>query len=272
MSELENALKIYVIRPRFRIRWSSPSVLGFTSALNSFLPDYAPIGHFAVEMKYKDQNTKAHFHILTGMEREDKVASRKLVLKKKLGLGSFFYSFKGSLQSAVETRSDIDKAKKQKRLKVIEVPLTDNGWLNIKNFLDLWINQGSYTVYGGNKKTLAGEGAGCADFAETLFYLATGENFPDTWIVNIKVPNALIGDGQIKKISFLKILTRMNWFDDSQSYRYYRTADTNKVYDSISECHSVPLSKDIKPISCEFKFQYVTPVSSDAIWDTISVK
>ena len=98
-------LKIYVIKPNTRINWSSPSMLSITSGLDSAGSDYAPIGHFAVEVKCSLPNHLEINHILTGMERVNKVESRKITLEQKLGLGSLIYTFKGALESAAESTS-----------------------------------------------------------------------------------------------------------------------------------------------------------------------
>jgi len=79
-------MSIYVIRPKFRISWKSPSSLLFKTALNSAGGDYASIGHFAVELKCSNVNQLSINHVMTGMERVDKKQSQKIVLKEKLGL------------------------------------------------------------------------------------------------------------------------------------------------------------------------------------------
>ena len=103
----KNELKVHIITPEFRINWKSPRSLALTSGLNSIKDDYAPIGHFAVELNCATPNKYGAKHVLTGMERMSKKESQRITLKKKLGLGSLFYDFAGNLQSAEQTRKEI---------------------------------------------------------------------------------------------------------------------------------------------------------------------
>src|SRR5690606_25456556 len=92
-------LKIHVIKPQYKINWSNPMSLAFTTGLNALKKDYAPIGHFIVDLKCSRPNRYGVQHVITGMEREDKKESNKIVLKQKLGLGSLIYPFQGAIQS-----------------------------------------------------------------------------------------------------------------------------------------------------------------------------
>ncbi len=230
-----NELKLHVIEPRLRIKWSSPRMLAITSGLDSIGKDYAPIGHFAVEIKCSRPNHYGISHVLTGMEREDKVESRRITLKKKLGLGSLIYPFKGALQGAVTSQEEINRAAKDRRLKTITIPTSQERCEAMLDFIDEWIESGSYLVYGGGKDTAAGEGAGCADFAMELFRIATQMPEPDAWNVKLKVPTKLMGDGHEQRVPFTRLLFRSKWAKPGESYIDYQIADTNKVSDWLRE-------------------------------------
>jgi hypothetical protein len=223
-----NELKLYVITPQFEINWSSPQTLAVTTALNSVKDDYAPIGHFAVEINCETPNRYGVQQVLTGMERKDKKESQRITLEKKLGLGSLIYSFQGALQSSETSTKEISLAARDKRLKIIRIPTTANRCQHMMSFLEDWIRWNSHTVYGGGKKTAEGEGAGCADFAMEFFKIATAQPVPLDWLVQIHVPYKLIGDGKEKKVPFKQILKTSKWGDTSTGL-FYEIADTNKV-------------------------------------------
>lgn len=220
-----NELKIHIIEPWVAIDWTTPSSLGITSGLDSIRDDYAPIGHFAVEINCKDSN----IHLLTGMERQDKRASQKFTIKQKLGLGSLYYPFPGALQTSVSTKKELILARKDNRLETLIIPTSSSRCHMMVEFIKQWIAHGSYNVYGGAKNTAQGEGAGCADFAMELFKIATQIQVPATWSAKIKIPSYLIGNGQDKKVNFIEILTRFSWANENEYYRDFEIADTSYV-------------------------------------------
>jgi hypothetical protein len=275
-------ISIYVIKPKYRLSWDSPSRLLIKTALNSIRDDYAPIGHFAVELKCSPDAQFPVQHVLTGMERVDIKKSKKIVLKERLGLGSLFYSFEGNLVSADQTKKEIEQARKEKRLKKITVPVLPQNCSRALEFLDKWIQSGSYTVYGGEKNTLQGEGAGCADFASVLFNLSSGYYLPQEWIVKREIPVKLIG-GSEKKISFLKLLFRQNWKKNSENFLLYKTLDANLAFDWIKnrsgkeEEYSYPMNlmdTELLPFdfkSIDFTYHYKTTFLPEFVWESIKI-
>jgi hypothetical protein len=275
-------ISIYVIKPKYRLSWDSPSRLLIKTALNSIRDDYAPIGHFAVELKCSPEPHGPVQHVLTGMERIDVKKSKKIVLREKLGLGSLFYSFKGNLVPADQTKKEIEQARKDKRLKKITVPVLPQNCSRALEFLDKWIQSGSYSVYGGEKDTLQGEGAGCADFASVLFNLSSGYYLPEDWIVRRKIPKKFIGDDE-NKISFLKLLLRQSWAKEDEDFIGYETADANLAFDWIMKRsgekgnYFYPINlMDIellpfKLMPIDFFYHYRTTHDSEVIWNSIKI-
>lgn len=230
-SAFADELLIHVIEPRYRINWSSPSQLSLTSGLDSIGDDYAPIGHFAVEIKCSRPNAYGVSHVVTGMERKDKVESRRITLDKKLGLGSLVYPFEGALQGRESSLHEIELAKADNRWNVIKVPTSPERCEEMMNFLEAWIDAGSYRVYGGNKDAMAGEGAGCADFAMSFFKIATNSEIPREWSARMNVPLSLMGDGKDKQVAFTQLLLRGSWAVASEPSLKFEIPDTNKVTD-----------------------------------------
>ncbi len=225
----KNEIKFHTITPRIKIRWNSPATLASTAGINSMGNDYAPIGHFAVEINCEQPNKYGINHVLTGMERADKAESRKIVLEKKIGLGSLFYNFPGDLQNADSTAEELRQAKEAGRLTTVTVPTSAERCQKAMDFIDQWIEQGSYTIYGGNKKVALGEGSGCADFALEFFTIATSVVVPDDLLVKVLVPNKLIGDSKNKKIKYSNILTTFKWGKSTKTSKLYVTPDSNRV-------------------------------------------
>jgi hypothetical protein len=224
-------LRIHVIKPKIRINWSSPASLGVTSGINSMSNDFAPIGHFALDLNCSVALSNGVKRVLTGMERIDKKESRRITIDKKLGLGSVLYSFKGNLVSAKISQSEITKAHNQDRLRTIIVPLSSIDCNRGLEFIEKWIQNASYTVYGGNKDTLHGEGGGCADFMSTIFKVVTGKDHPSLWYAKVRLPSDLIGNGSNVQVPFSKVLSRFSWAKENENHTLYKTADSNSIHD-----------------------------------------
>jgi hypothetical protein len=300
-------LKFHLIRPHMEINWSSPSSLAITSGMNSLGSDYAPIGHFAVELKCSTPNRYGIKHVLTGMERFNKKASMEIIRKNGLGLGSLVYPFKGKLQTSTEAAMDLTLSKLENRIKTVEIPITSVRCEKLMEFLDQWITEGSYQVYGGNMKTELGEGAGCADFARVLFEIATQTEAPVEWSAVVKVPGSLMGIPD-SKVSLLSILFRKTWAVASEQGLDFRILDTdftwkwltknglrcgstylwtrhafgstNKPQSSLSDSDCEDLKTQVitrlevlptKPVEA-FTFHYPISQSPSEIWKTIDAK
>lgn len=228
-----NELKVHIITPPLKINWSSPRTLSLTAAINSMLDDYAPIGHFAVEVNCQNQNKYGINRIATGMERISKKESKVITLKEKLGLKSLFHSFRGGLVSAKQTLKEVSLAKKEKRLTTVTIPISSSRCDSIMSFMESWIDSGSYTVYGGSKDVINGEGSGCADFALEIFKIATDVIPADDLFVKIYIPNELIGNDK-RKVGFSKLLLSKKWSTENDlNSTYFSIPDANRVADYI---------------------------------------
>ena len=117
----------------------------------------------------------------------------------------------------------------------IVFPISKQDCLTGLDFIDQWIQNKSYTVYGGGRDTLAGEGAGCADFATTLMSIVTGTKAPKEWFVDIEVPLKLIGDGEDRRIEFIQLISTFTWARKSEPSKSFRITDGNKVTDWIEK-------------------------------------
>jgi hypothetical protein len=223
-------LRIHVIKPKITLNWNSPATIATTSGLNSISDDFAPIGHFALALNCKRALPNGVNRVLTGMERVDKVESRRITINKKLGLGGVIYPFRGNLVSAKVSKDEIAKAKKQKRLKTVIVPISQVDCYRGLQFIEKWIKSASYKVYGGNKDTLHGEGAGCADFMSILFKVITGREHPNAWYVKVRIPKNLVGNGSDIRIPFSRVLTTFSWAKQTEDHLIYKTADTDTIY------------------------------------------
>jgi hypothetical protein len=296
-----DSLKIHVITPKLRIDWSSPRRLALTSGWDSIGNDYAPIGHFATEIRCSKGNGHTR-DALTGMERQSKKESRKITLSKELGLGSLIYPFEGALVTAAKTKAEIELAKRQGRLTTLEIFTSEERCDRMLEFVEKWIDEGSYRVYGGGKDAIRGEGAGCADFAMSLFSIATGTPPPPAWFVSISVPNSLIGDGHGKTVPFRKLLTRGDWARPREQSTSFTIADTNLTTDWAQERlrpesreylyteHLFPTNvvyppeMDFRKLAMravenlpphgpleDFKFHYPTERPAQEIWDEIKI-
>lgn len=222
------SLKIYVIRPEIAISWVSPRTLAITSGLDSIGNDYAPIGHFAVKIQCDAAYGNYGKTVLTGMERQNKKESMRIVRDKGIGLGSLTYTFRGALQGAAQSEDEISRARKAGRLRSILIPTSEARCQSMMRFLDRWIQAGSYLNYGGGKKTELGEGAGCADFAEAMFKIATGTRVPPEWKVQLLIPQGLIGTPE-RRVELTSVLKATDWAHFTEPHVPYEIMDTDRV-------------------------------------------
>lgn len=303
----KNILKVHTIVPRVKINWNRPNTLAATAGINSLLKDYAPIGHFAVEVQCEQANEFGVNHILTGMERLSKRESEKITMRERLGLGSLFYNFRGDIQGSLSTLDELHKAKKQRRLTTVSIPVSAERCQKMLEFTKQWIISGSYTVYGGAKDVEYGEGAGCADFALEYFKIATDIEPTKELFAEVRVPKSLIGDGEGKRVHFIKTLVAFRWARENEPHEVYRTPDTNKVLEYIlgnsktKETHYlylrhldptedigiwstdlpivfkeklVDLAEQMPPYkqeNFEFKYEYETFEEEESVWQRISI-
>ena len=272
---MKDELRIHVTKPRFRISWESPRHLLLSGGFNSLFKDYAPIGHFTVELKSSKKNRYGIDHVITGMERKSKDESRQIVIKEKLGLGSLNYAFRGALTPADRSYKDLLASAAEDRLRTLIVPLTPEISTNLFYFLEKWIHHGSHSIYGGCKDTLHGEGAGCADFAMSFFELATGYQLEE-WCVNLQIPRIYVGE-KGKPVSLFNLLTASHWEHSGPKLKL-KTADTNLAFDwlerrsprSLEYVYEDHLIRKSSPLSVpDFKYNYVNEQDEQSIWDSI---
>ena len=225
--------KLHIIPPPYPLDWSSPRSLLIKTLVNHFIQDPAPIGHFFIEIESEVQNPFGVRHVLTGMSRLKKNASTLAVIRKQVGLGTFFYDFEGKLDQAARAKSQLDWAKKRKRLKTISVTLTEERAKLLMDELGVWISEGSFKHYGGGGLSiLKGEGSGCAEFGMHFFNLALGKSaaHPD-WIRTVYSPKPLTG-GELtqKKVTLTKVFLKgEEWAKDENDGFLYATPDMELV-------------------------------------------
>jgi hypothetical protein len=223
-------LKIHIINPSSPLNWNSPRSLLWSALKNHLRNDYAPIGHFFVELEVKTANEHGVKHLLTGMSRANAKESEKIIREKKLGLAAFFYDFKGKLDAASVAVPEIADAKKKNRYQLIETKVTEEEAQAMLAFLADWIAKGSFRHYGGGVSLHRGEGSGCAEFAIHFLSLIKGEYacLP-AWDRAVWIPKEFLGDGQ-KKISYLKLfLNGSKWASGPLDGVFYRVPDPELV-------------------------------------------
>lgn len=228
-------LTLYFTNPPKPLNWKSPRSLSLTTARNSYTKDYAPIGHVNVRLKCDKPNPQGITHILTGMSRQDKKESARIVRKKKIGLGTLFYDFKGTLDSAEGAQKEIEDSAKEKRLNGMKMQISDEVCQKLMGFVDEWIKNGSYEHYGSGHNTSVGEGAGCAAFGEEFMKLSGLESFTDEWFRTVIVPEALIGT-ETHMVPLLKMaFTKIPWGSKPEDGRELKQYDPELMSDWVEK-------------------------------------
>ena len=228
-------MTLYFTNPPKPLNWKSPRTLSLTTARNSIGKDYAPIGHVNVRLKCDVPNSQGISHILTGMSREDRKESQRLVKKHKLGMASLFYDFKGTLDKAEVAQKEIDDSAKDKRLNGLKIQISEEVCQRLLVFVDEWIKNGSYEHYGSGHNTSIGEGAGCAAFAVEFMKLSGLEKYTDEWFRVVIVPYELIGTNS-HKVSLVKMaLTKKSWGENSEDGPTLKQFDPELMNDWVEK-------------------------------------
>lgn len=226
-------LKIYIIRSRLEIDWTSPRTLALSAGYNTAIHDLEPLGHFAVEVNCSAPNKYGFRHFLSGMGRKNTKDVDRLVRDSGMGLGSLTYPFQGRLETAEETKSSIIDEIKMDHVRILKIPTSPARCNEMMDFLTDWIENGSYTVYGGGKNAEQGEGAGCADFAESFFKIATGQPFPDEWKIRVKIPQSLIGTKNNRVSLSSVVLKGDQWATSEEPHQDFGITDPGKAFEWI---------------------------------------
>jgi hypothetical protein len=261
-------MTLYFTNPPKPLNWKTPRSLSLTTARNSLGKDYAPIGHVNVRLKCEAANAHGISHILTGMSREDRKESQRLVKKYRLGLATFFYDFKGTLDKAEVAQKEIDDSAKDKRLNGLKIQISEDVCQKLLVFVDEWIKNGSYEHYGASHNTSIGEGAGCAAFAVEFMKLAGLEKHTDEWFRVVIVPHKLIGT-KSHKVSLVKMgLTKQPWGKSSEDGPTLKQFDpelmndwVEKLVKAYQETSEYKISQDNGVDFIELDASKVKPVS-----------
>ena len=185
--------KLHVIPSPKPLNWSTPRALLKCTLWNHLIQDLAPIGHFFVEFETDRPNVHGVKKVITGMSRLNKNQSTLVVIRQKVGLGTFFYDFEGALDSSKHAIHELEWAKKRKRLKTISVPISSETSALLMDEMNAWIKNGGFRHYGG-LDILSGQGSGCAEFGAHFMSLALGSKAtPKEWIRSVYAPKELTG-------------------------------------------------------------------------------
>lgn len=252
-THLNGEFILHVIPPPMRLDWSTPRSLFIATFLNHIRKDKAPIGHLYVEFTLPKNTAtilapkiasavEGASRVVTGMSRKKMtvIESIRIVQGKRLGLGTFYYDFKGKLDSVSEAREEIEWARKKNRYAAIRVPISDETSETLMGFLKEWIERGSFRHYSGGLRVDNGEGAGCAEFGMQFLSLALGLRavHPD-WMRQVRVPADLIGGGfapskKQQRVSMWNILFQGDrWAFNSEENRVYSIPDPELIFDWI---------------------------------------
>ena len=250
-------LILHIIPPPMRLNWSTPRSLFISTFLNHARGDKAPIGHVFIEFplpKNASLNVSpkiapllvgAH-RVITGMTRQKMtvIESLKVVQGKRLGLGSFYYDFKGKLDSIKEAHEEIAWAKARGRLATIHVSISEEKAQLMMEFLKEWIEHGSFRHYSGGLRVDCGEGSGCAEFGMHYLSMALGVHATNPeWVRRVRVPHDLIGGGfagHAERVSMFQIFKNGDrWAYGSEPHHVYSVPDPELIFDWIKNHASV---------------------------------
>jgi len=264
---------LHVIPPPMKLDWSTPRSLFMCTFLNHARMDKAPIGHLNVDFTLKDGR-----RVLTGMSRQkmNVFESLRLVQGKKLGLGTFYYDFKGKLDAATDARKELVWADARKRHATIRVLLTEEKAQALTQFMSQWIEHGSFLHYSGGLRVDCGEGAGCAEFGMHFLSMALGVRaiHPD-WMRRVRVPSEFIGGGfagHSEKVGLWKLVNEGDrWAFNNEDHRVYSIPDPELMFDWIKD-RVISVGGDLSNLNITLTANDVTWGAGEFIQSDFNVK
>ena len=244
MSDKNQSFKLYVIPPPKPLNWSSPRALLKDTLWNHLIQDKAPIGHLYVDFESAVPNRYGVKRAITGMSRTGANRSSLKVIRDKIGLGSFFFDFHGKLDAAMDALEENEWAKQRGRLRILNIPITEEQSQVMMDEMDKWIRHGAFRHYGGGHQVLSGEGAGCAEFGMHFLSIALqGKATHSQWLRRVYAPKLLTGAPRTEnKVSILKLYREGHqWAGGEEDGILYQTPDPEllfnwlKIYDPSDE-------------------------------------
>jgi hypothetical protein len=230
-----NSITLYVIPPSGRLSWDSPRAIATTALASLLQSGYHPIGHVTarVECAYKGQNVA----FWTGMtSSRDNPSDSDLLLKKKIGMGVFYYSFNGLLETEPRIRADLARAQNMiGRLFTLKFLINSDHCERIDRYFSEYQRQGVGRVYGLVHRPRHREGAGCTAHAATFLEVAgvMSPAMKSHLSRTVRVPSSLIGDSR-RAVPFSHVLgsaTSRRWALANEPHRELFFYDTQFFYD-----------------------------------------
>ncbi len=268
LAHATSELKVHVISPPAPLDWSSPQTLLKTTLANSTKSTLEISGHMIIEISTDEPNPYHVTHLITAMGSKHPWTVTGTELSQGLGLSALYALYPGKLNSATESLRQLKTAKKEGRLATLQVRLSSSDLQNSLDFLNRWIQHGSFRHYGGGHLVGNGYGAGCADFAVYFLNIALHGKAPLTeWMREVYLPYDLLKydrpDGTVSPVSVFKILHSTEpWGNSSHTGKYFTIPDPELVFGWIKK--RSPATESLFLESSEIDPVEISP-SADAV-------
>jgi hypothetical protein len=237
---MPNRFKLHIVPPPAPLGWSHPRELLIKTLWHHLIQDSHPIGHFYIEIEADLPNAYGVNRVITGMSRQNRNRSTLKVAMERIGMGTFFYDFPGKLDSGADAQRGVEWARRNGRLKTVEVAMSSEQARLLLEELHFWILNGSFRHYGGGHQILLGQGSGCAEMGAHFLNLALGKKaIPESWIRRVYAPNRLVGGGRTgRKVGMFQLYQDgLEWAKGSDDGHLIATPDMELAWDWLEKHH-----------------------------------
>lgn len=244
------SVTLYAIPSPYTIRWDSPFHLATSMALNMGPKKQLPcppreLGHVLVGL---ERNGDTSYY---GMGFKKRQAFLDAVLKDHCGMYAVFKIYEGGLETCERLKPEIEYRMRSGKIAFITYRITDEAYLHLQNYLDSFCQLGYQYRYNGLNQPRHGLGTGCSAFGISFLEIIgiMEEEYQREWVVNIPIPDELIGDPKRNKhVKLHKVIFASNWAIKGQPYKNLRIYEPNLMFDWIHRKHRMPNSRYV-PVS-----------------------
>ncbi|WP_408096393.1 hypothetical protein ACJVC5_15245 [Peredibacter sp. HCB2-198] len=212
--------------------WSTPAAVLKSAIQNKLSFDSHFMGHVFVELKCGDQ------YELTGMSGRGFDPVTQLLIHQR-GLGIFYHSFEGKLQTISEIEDELKTLLSEGKVTFTKFLLNDGQCKRVTQYFHEYRDKNIGRYYGLAHRPRYGEGSGCSAYGVSFLDVAgvMEQEMKDNWSQTINIPLELAGPPVTDEgVSIFKVLMSGDkWASDKEKHRALTFWNPDKMNDWVKK-------------------------------------
>ena len=195
-------LTLYFYPSPHGVDWRSPLHLTRSVVRNALSFKPRTIGHVSILLEGKGER------YFTGMAAINNNDNRRLILIEQMGLGVLFHQVPGYAEGKDKLDPELVKRLVSGKFSFLKIRISEASFLRTKQYLHEYAEKKVAKWYGLPLRPRHEEGAGCSAFAASVLEVAgvMEEEFKKNWTGQVRVPSALMGELNGRKVPIWKLL------------------------------------------------------------------